>query len=129
MIKMIKRPLSIGRNKKVLDHFTDELEGKIITETASVRPKTYAYLRDNGSNHKKAKGTKKCVIKQKLVFENYKYCFSIRSHEWFKSYYHVMYTEEVNKIALSSNNDKRLQTSDRITAYPYETSEMMMINK
>ena len=77
MIKMIKRPLSIGRNKKVLDHFTDELEGKIITETATVRLKTYAYLRDDGSNHKKAKGTKKCVIKQKLVFENYKYCFSI----------------------------------------------------
>ena len=129
MIKMIKRPLSIGRNKKVPDHFTDELEGKIITETASVRPKTYAYLRDDGSNHKKAKRTKKCVIKQKLVFENYKYCFSIRSHEWFKSYYHVMYTEEVNKIALSSNDDKRLQTSDKITTYPYGTSEMMMINK
>ena len=40
----------------------------------------------------------------------------------FKSYYHVMYTEEVNKIALSSNDDKRLQTSDRITTYPYGTN-------
>ena len=40
-----------------------------------------------------------------------------------------MYTEEVNKIALSSNHDKRLQTSDRITRYPYGASEMMMINK
>ena len=40
-----------------------------------------------------------------------------------------MYTEEVNKIALSSNDDKRLQTSDNITTYPYGTSEMMMINK
>ena len=40
-----------------------------------------------------------------------------------------MYTEEVNKIALSCNDDKRLQTSDRITAYPYGTREMMMINK
>ena len=37
-----------------------------------------------------------------------------------------MYTEEVNKIALSSNNDKRLQTFDRITAYPYGTDEMMV---
>ena len=40
-----------------------------------------------------------------------------------------MYTEEVNKIELSSNDDKRLQTSDRITIYPHGTSEMMMINK
>ena len=40
-----------------------------------------------------------------------------------------MYTEDVNKIALSSNDDKRLQTSDRITTYPYGTDEMMMINK
>ena len=34
-----------------------------------------------------------------------------------------MYTEEVNKIAISSNHDKRLQTYDRITTYPYETNE------
>ena len=33
-----------------------------------------------------------------------------------------MYTEEVNKTALSSNNDKRLQTFDRITTYPYGTN-------
>ena len=69
---------------------------------------------DDGSNHKKAKGTKKCVIKQKLMFENYKDCLFnnktvYRSQERLKSYYHDMYTEEVNKIALSSNDDKRLQ--------------------
>ena len=40
----------------------------------------------------------------------------------FRSYYHFMYTEEVNKIALSSNDDKRLQTSDRITTYPNGTN-------
>ena len=42
---------------------------------------------------------------------------------------HDVYTEEVNKIALSSNDDKRLQTSDRFARYPYGTSKMMMINK
>ena len=78
---------------------------------------------DDGSNHKEAKGTKKCVIKQKLTFENYKGCLFnnktvYRSQEWFKSYYHDVCTEEVNKIALSSNDDKRLQTSDKITTYP-----------
>ena len=88
---------------------------------------------DDGSNHKKAKGTKKCVIKQKLMFENYKDCLfnnktAYRSQRRFKSYYDVMYTE-VNKIALSSNNDKRLQMSDKITIYPYGTSEMMIIKQ
>ena len=57
-----------------------------------------------------------------------------RSQERFKSYNHDVYTEEVNKIALSSNDDKRLQTFDRITTYPYGTnafkvceSEMLII--
>ena len=56
-----------------------------------------------------------------------------RSQEKFKSYNRV-YTEEVNKIALSSNDDKRLQTSDRISTYPYGAnafkvceSEMLMV--
>ena len=128
-----KKPLPIGKNKKVPGVF-DEWGGKIITEVVALRPKTYAYLTDDGSNHKKAKGTKKCVIKQKLMFENYKDCLFnnktvYRSQERFRSYYHVMYTEEVNKIALSSNDDKRLQAPDRIITYPYGTDDMMMINK
>ena len=64
------------------------------------------------------------------MFENYKDCLFnnktvYRSQERFKSYYHDMYTEEVNKIALSSNDDKRLQNiwSD---PYPYGTDEMMI---
>ena len=88
---------------------------------------------DDGSNHKEVKGTKKCVIKQKLMFENYKDCLFnnktiYRSQERFKSYYHNMYTEEVIKIVLSSNDDKRLQTFGRITTYLYGTDEMMIIN-
>ena len=69
-----KRSLPIGKNKKVPGLFKDELRGKIITEVVALIPKTYAYLTDDGSNHKKAKGTKKCVIKQKNMFENYKDC-------------------------------------------------------
>ena len=49
-----------------------------------------------------------------------------RSQERFKSYHHDVHTEEVNKIALSSNDDKKLQTSDKITTYRYGTDEMMM---
>ena len=136
-----KRPLPIGKNKKVPGLFKDELGGKIITEVVALRPKTYAYLMDDGSDHKKAKGTKKCVIKQKLMFENYKDCLFnnktvYRSQERFKSYYHDGYTEEVNKIALSSNHDKRLQTFDRVTKFPQETptvkvceNEMLSVRK
>ena len=122
-----KRPLPKGQNKKVPDLFKNELGGKIMAEVVALRPKAYAYLDDDGSKHKNDKGTKKCVIKQKLMSENFKDCLFnnktvYRSQERFRSYYHVMYTEEVNKIALSSYDDKRLQTSDRNTTCPYETN-------
>ena len=67
-----KRP--IGKNKKVPGLFKDELGGKIMTEVVALRPKAYAYLDNDDNDHKKAKGTKKCVIKQKLMFQNYKHC-------------------------------------------------------
>ena len=46
----------------------------------------------------------------------------LKSQQRFKSDHHKVYTEETNKIALSSNDDKRLQTSDRIKTYPYGTN-------
>ena len=75
---------------------------------------------DDDSDRKKTKGTKKCVTKQNLMFENYRDCLFnnrtvYRSQEKFRRYYHDVYTEKVNKIALSSNDDKRLQTPDKIT--------------
>ena len=79
---------------------------------------------DDDSEHKKAKGMKKCVIKRELTFENYKDSLFnnqiiLKSQQRFKSDHHDAYTEEVNKIASSSNDDKRLQTFDRVTTYPY----------
>ena len=136
---MIKDLFQYVKIKKVPGLFKDELGQKIIIEVASIRPKTCAYLTDDSIEHKKAKGTKKCVIKQKIMFENYIDCLLnnknvYRSQQRFKSYNHDVYTEEVNKIALSSNDDKRLQTFDRITTYPYGTnafkvceSEMLMV--
>ena len=61
-------------NKKVMDLMNDELGGKIITEFVALRPKTYSYLTDDDKNVKKAKGTKKCVIKRILKFNYYKNC-------------------------------------------------------
>ena len=85
-----KRPLPIGKNKKVIGLFKDELEGKIMIEFVGLRAKTYAYLMDDDSEHKKAKGTKKCVIKRRLMVKNYKDCLFndktiLKSQQRFKS--------------------------------------------
>ena len=120
----INRPLPTGTNKKVIGLMKDELGGKIMTEFAARRPKTYSYLMDDGNSDKKTKGKKKDVIKRRLKFNDYKYCvlnneIILKSQQRFQSEAHNVYTEEINKIALSSNDDKRLQTLDRITTYPY----------
>ena len=60
----VDRPLTTGKNKKVIGLMKDELGGKIITEFVTLRPKTYSHLADDGKEDKKAKGTKKCVIKK-----------------------------------------------------------------
>ena len=134
-----KKPIPIGENKKVPGLFKDELGGKIRTEFIALRPKAYSYLNDDGNKNKKSKGTKRCVIKQKIMFQNFKDCLLknktlYRSQQRFKSYNHDLYAEEVNKSVLISNDDKRLQTFDRITAYPYGTnafkvceSEMLIV--
>ena len=66
-----KRPLPIGKNKKVIK---DELRRKIIKEFCALRAKTYAYLMGDDSEVKKAKGTKKFAIKRDLMFQNNKDC-------------------------------------------------------
>ena len=73
---------------------------------------------------KKAKGTKKCVIIKMLKFEDYKKCLfdnepMLKLQQGFKSENHEVYTETINKIALSSNDDKRIVALDGITSYPY----------
>ena len=110
-----------------------------MTEFFALRPKAYLYLDDDGNEHKKSKCTKKCVIKQKLMSQNVKDCLFnnktvSRSQERFKSDHHQVYIEEVHKIALSSNDDKRIQTFDSITTYSYGTntfkvceSELLMV--
>ena len=120
----VKRPLPVGKNKKVICLMKDELGGKIITDFVTLRPKTYSFLTDDGKEDKKAKGTKKCAIKKIIKFNDYKKCFLndeviFKSQQRFISKKHDVYTENVNKIALSSNDDKRIVSSDKITSYPY----------
>ena len=69
-----KIPLPIGKSKRIPGFFKDELGGKIMTLFVGVRPKTYAYLKDDDSKLKKTKGTKKCIIKRRFMVKNYKDC-------------------------------------------------------
>ena len=120
----VNRPLPIGKNKKVIGLMKDELGGKIITEFATLRPKTYSFLTDDGKEDKKAKGTKKCIIKKMIKFNDYEKCLLngeiiLKSQQRFISNKHNVYTENINKIALSNNDDKRIVLSNKITSYPY----------
>ena len=121
---LARRPLPTGKNKKIIGLMKDELGGKIITEFVTLRPKTYSFLTDDGKENKKAKGTKKCIIKKKIKFNDYKKClFSdeliLKSQQRFISKKHDVYTENVNKIALSNNDDKRTVSSNKISSNPY----------
>ena len=119
----VNRPLPIGKNKKVIGLMKDELGGEIITEFVILRRKTYSYLTDDRKEDKKAKGTKKCVIKRMIKFNDYKNCLLkdevLLKSQRFISKKHDVYTENINKIALNNNDDKRLIALDKITSYPY----------
>ena len=121
----VNRPLPTGNNKKIIGLMKDELGGKIITEFVSLRPKTYSFLTDDGKEDKKAKGTKKCVIKKMIKFSDYKKCLLndeliLKSQQRFINKKHYVYTENINKIALSNNDDdKRIVSSNKISSYPY----------
>ena len=117
---VVNRPLSTGKNKKIIGLMKDELGGMIIT----LRLKTYSFLTDDGKEDKKAKGTKKCVIKKMIKFNDYKKCLLndeviLKSQQRFISKKHDVYTENSNKIALSNNDDKRIVSSNKISSYPY----------
>ncbi|XP_066933433.1 uncharacterized protein [Clytia hemisphaerica] len=92
------RPLEVGKNKKVLGKMKDELGGKIMTEFVALRPKMYAYQKLDGGVDKKCKGTKK--TQQRFVSEK-----------------HRVYTQYVRKVALSADDDKRIQDGNQTWAY------------
>ena len=111
------RPLLIAKNKKVIGLMKDELGGKIMKEFISLRPKMDSYeVDENGgtqSKPKKCKGIKKCVVKKTISFDDYKRCLPEgttihRSQMMFRSRKLKVKTLEVNKLALSREDDKRV---------------------
>ena len=100
----------------------DELGGKIMTDFMALGPKLYSYKKLDGSEDKKFKRIKKCVVKKTLTFEDYKTCLfsdstEYRSQLMFRSSKHEVHTIEVNKAALNRDDDKRISRKDGISTF------------
>ena len=117
---ILDRPLPVGQNKKVISWMKDELGGEIMKEFITLRPKMYAY-KVGSLESKKCKGIKKCVVQKTISFEDYRSCLfngeaSYRSQLMFRSLKHEVRTLEVNMLALSRDDNKRM-TIDGIASY------------
>ena len=103
--------------------FKDEAAGKQIVEFVGLRSKLYSY-KMSGVDHKKCKGVKKSVVKNAITHEDYKDCLftkreQSRTMNVIRSHQHDIYTEEINKIALSCDDDKRVILADGISTLAY----------
>ena len=116
--------IEVGVNKKVGGMFKDEAGGKQIIEFVGLRAKLYSYMMDEGKEEKKCKGVKKAVVKKSISFNDYKDCLfnqksQRRTMNIIRSHLHDVYTETVNKVALSCEDDKRVVREDGIHTYAY----------
>ena len=110
-------------NKKVIGKFKDEACGKQIEEFVGLRAKLYSY-KMAGEDHKKCKGIKKNIIKKAISHNDYKECLfskteQVRRMIIIQSHKHELYTAEVNKVALSAEDDKRIIMKDGILTIAY----------
>ena len=106
-------------NKKVLGMVKDEAGGKIISEFVGLRAKLYSYKKEL-DEEKKCKG----VVKDNISFNDYNNClFSSkeqrRTMNVIRSWQHEIFTETVNKVAFSANDDKRIVLPERINTLPH----------
>ena len=112
-----------GINKKVTAMMKDECGGRIIIEFIGLRSKLYSILMEDDLI-KKCKGIKKNVIKDEITFEDYKNCLFgekelKRKMNLIVHKKHNLYTECVQKVALSSNDDKRIILENKVDTVPY----------
>ena len=111
--------IATGINNKVLGMVKDEAGGKIIKEFVGLWAKLYSYKMHEGEESKKCKGVKRQVVATSITHEDYKTCLrtgkeQLRKQNILRSYDHEIYTEEVNKVALSAEDDKRYILSDGV---------------
>lgn len=116
-------------NKKVPGLFKDEMGGKIITEFVGLRSKLYCVKTADSSEIKRAKGIKTSVVKDLNLSDYsstlYQNCVVKKSYSSFKSIKHEIYTQKINKVALSSNDDKRCVSNDRVTTKAWGNSSIL----
>lgn len=112
-------------NKKVIGMFKDEAGGRQIEEFVGLRAKLYSYkMFESGKENKKCKGIKKCVVEKTIRHRDYRDCLfdkceHLRRMNVFRTHGHDMYTEQMNKIALSSDDDKRIIQEDGVHTLAY----------
>ena len=102
----------------------DEAGGKIIQEFVGLRAKLYSFKMWEDSSEHKCKGVRKNVVKNRITHNDYKNCLlnreeQIRKMNVIRSHLHDVYTEEVNKVALSAEDDKRVIMEDGIHTLAY----------
>ena len=108
-----------GANKKVIGMFKDEVAGRQISHFVGLRPKLYSFKIEEDREVRKCKGIKKNVIKKKLDFDDYVQCLfsgekEMRKMKIIRSEKHDIYSKEVNKVALSNEDDKRKILKDSV---------------
>ena len=115
------RPLPLEVNKNVVRLMKDELGGKIMTKFVAMRPKLYAYRKLDNKEDTKCKGIKKCFVKHKISFDDYKNClFDSKSKSiyisqlMFKNNRHEVHMVEVNRVAINRDDNKRIVKKDGI---------------
>ena len=114
-----KSGIITGVNKKVIGMFKDEVAGKQITHFVGLRPKLYSYKVEDEKDLKKCKGIKKNVVKKSIDFDDYVKCLfsgekEMRKMKIIRSEKHDIFSKEVNKVALSNEDNKRIVLEDCI---------------
>ena len=129
-----KSGILTGVNKKVIGMFKDEVAGKQITHFVGLRPKLYSFkieecrcespsgmgvLGGSIPPVKKCKGIKKNVVKKGINFEDYVKCLfsgekQMMNMKIIRSENHDIYSKEINKVALSADDNKRKVAEDKI---------------
>lgn len=119
-------------NKNQPGYFKDEMEGVILKEFVSLRPKLYAYKTVNEDEVKKAKGVKKYIIDKHMHFKDYMKILNAyindrslddkqtrREMNFIQSNKHIVHSKTMNKLVLSANDDKRFIMDDGINTLAY----------
>ena len=113
----------VGVYKKVIGMFKDETAGKQIEEFVGLRSKLYSY-KLHEKEHKRCKGVKRSVVAKSITHEDYKNCLmtkneQLRKMNVIRSHLHNIYTEQINKVALSADDGKRIILEDGIHTLAY----------